>query len=302
MKSIWKGSISFALVSIQVKLYPAIRKKDISFKLLHKKDSSPIEYKRFCQAENVEVAWGDIARGFQYQKNKFVVINEEEFEKLPQKASHTISIEGFIEADEVEPIYFDKSYLLEPEEGSQRSYALLREAMRQTGKAALARVTLKEKEHMAVIRLYSGALLLNTLMYADEIANVEEISIPPAMDLKDAELSLAKELVTRFSSGFKPGQYKDTYREALMELINAKVEGRKIAVPPPPKGPAKVLSLMDALRKSLEKGRPGGVPAEAAKVQVSVARHEKKRHTAATEAPGHRAAGPERNTRVKTGR
>ncbi|MDA8155327.1 MAG: Ku protein [Actinomycetota bacterium] len=299
MKSIWKGSISFALVSIQVKLYPATHKKDISFKLLHKKDSSPIEYKRFCQAENAEVSWGDIVRGFQYQKNKFVVINEEEFEKLPQKASHSISIEGFIEADEVEPIYFDKAYLLEPEEGSQRSYALLREAMRQTGKAALARFTLKEKEHMAVIRLYSGALLLNTLMYADEIANVEEILTPPAMDLKDAELSLAKELVTRFSSGFRPGQYKDTYREALMELINAKVEGRKIAVPPP-KGPAKVLSLMDALRKSLEKGRSEGVSAEAAKVQPLEARHEKG-HPPAAEGPGHRA-GPERKTRVKTDR
>ena len=288
MKAIWKGSISFALVSIQVKLYTATHKKDISFKLLHKKDNSPIEYKRFCQAENAEVSWDDIERGFQYQKNKFVVVTEDEFEKLPQRASHAINIEGFIEAGEVEPIYYDKAYLLEPEEGSQRSYALFREAMKQTGKAALARFTLKEKEHMAVIRLYNEALLLNTLMYADEIANVGEISLPSAKDLKETELSLAKELVTRFASQFKPQEYKDTYREALMELINAKVEGRKISVPPP-KGPAKVVSLMDALRKSLEKGAiPQGTGSQAAP-KAAVARHP-------------RAAGPSRKTKVKASR
>jgi DNA end-binding protein Ku len=252
MKAMWKGTISFALISIPVKLYTATKKRDIPFHLLHKEDNSPVEYRRFCSSENKEVSWDDIVRGFEYQKKKYIVVAEEEFEKLPQKASKTISIEGFINEGEIQPIYFEKSYYLEPAEESLRQYALLREAMRRAGKVALARFTLREKEHMAVIRLREAALLLNTLFHADEIQDVQTLSLPAETGLNKSELDLAVELISRFSTSFKPQEYKDTYRESLMQLIQAKIEGKEVKIPPPP-APLKVISLMDALKKSLEK-------------------------------------------------
>ncbi len=257
----WKGSISFALISIPVKLYPATHRKDISFKLLHKTDATPVQYKKHCPVDDEDLSWEDIVRGYQYQRKKFVVITDEELEKIPEQASKTIGIEEFIDVGGVEPVYFDKSYFLEPAPGGERPYVLLREAMRRTGKAALARFTLKEKQHMSVIRLYGDALLLNTLLYHDEIANPVELAIPSALKLNETELSLAQELINRFSGRFEAEKYRDTYRESLMQLINAKIEGKEIRMPPPPEG-AKVLSLMDALRKSLEKkaGRAAAAP------------------------------------------
>jgi DNA end-binding protein Ku len=252
MKAMWKGTISFALISIPVKLYPATKKKDISFHLLHKEDNSPIEYRRFCSSENKEVSWDDLVRGFEYQKKKYVVVSEEEFEKLPQKASRTISIEGFINEGEIQPIYFEKSYYLEPSEESLRQYALLREAMKRAGKVALARFTLRDKEHMAAIRPREAALILNTLFYAEEIQDVKALSLPADTGLNKAELDLAVELISRFGTKFRPEEYKDTYRESLLQLIQAKIQGKEVRIPPPPV-PAKVISLMDALKKSLEK-------------------------------------------------
>lgn len=278
MKAMWKGTISFALISIPVKLYTATKKKDVSFRLLHREDNSPIEYKRFCSAENKEVPWEDMVRGYEYQKKKFVIVSEEEFEKLPQRVSKTITIEGFIDAPEVESIYFEKAYYLEPSEESMRPYALFREAMRRTGKVALARFTLREKEHMAVIRLYEGALLLNTLHYADEIEEPQALALPGDIALNKAELDLATELISRFTGKFTPATYRDTYREALMELIRARIEGKEVKIPPPP-APAKVVSLMDALRKSLEK--TAGVQAPAAREKEVRPRPEKKKRAKA---------------------
>jgi DNA end-binding protein Ku len=252
MKAMWSGNISFALISIQVKLYTASKSKDISFHLLHKKDNTPIEYQRWCPADKEVVPWSDIIRGYEYQKGRYVVVSEEELEKLPQRASKTISIENFIKTSEVEPAFYNKAYYLEPEEGSVKPYALLREAMRETGRVALAKITLREKEHLAVIRLYGqNLLMLNTLRYADEVVNPEALNIPAKTDLNKNELSLATELISRYTEKFNPAAYKDTYRETLMELIKAKIEGKEIKIPPP-KAPAKVISLMDALRKSLE--------------------------------------------------
>ena len=254
MKAVWKGSISFALVSIGVKLYPATYRKEVSFRLLHKADNAPIEYRRHCPADNRDLSLEDIVRGYEYRKRKFVVLTEEDFRSLPQSVSKAISVEGFIDQAQVAPIYFDKAYYLEPEEGSERPYALLAAAIMETGKVALARVTLKQREHLAVLGVREGALLLNTLLYHDEVAATSELNLPgPSIKPSREELSLAKELIGRFSRKFAPEQYKDTYRESLMGIINAKIEGREIkAAPPGPAGP-KVVSLMEALRRSLEK-------------------------------------------------
>jgi len=278
MKAIWTGTISFALISIPVKLYPATRKRDVSFHLLHKEDHSRVEYKRFCSAENREVSWDDIVRGFEYQKKKYVVLTEDELEKLPQKASKTIGIEGFIDEKELQPIYFEKTYYLEPSEESMRQYALLREAMERAGKVALARFTLKEKEHMAVIRLREDALLLNTLFYADEVQESQALSLPGDVGLNKTELELAIELISRFGAKFTPEAYKDTYRESVMELIRAKIEGKEFKIPPPP-APPKVISLMDALKKSLEK--TAAVEAPAAREKEARPRPERKKRAKA---------------------
>lgn len=263
MKAMWKGTITFALISIPVKLYTATKKRDISFRLLHKTDSSPIEYKRFCVAEDREVGWEDIVRGYEYQKKKFVIITDQELEKLPQEASKTINIQGFVDEGDIDPIYFNKAYYLEPAPEAARPYALLREAMKKSGKLALARFTLREKEHMCILRLEGDVLLLETLYYADEIQSPEALSVPAEAGLNEAEVSLAQELINRFTVPFRPQEYKDTYREALMKVIQAKTEGKEIVIPAPPK-PAKVINLMDALRKSLEKTAGVQAPGEKA--------------------------------------
>ena len=256
MKAIWKGSINFALVSIRVKLYTATHSREIFFKLLHKADNAPIEYRRHCPQDNKDLSWDEIVRGYEYRKRKFVVITGDEFKALPQFASRAINIEGFVGAGEIPPIYFDKVYYLEPDTGSERPYGLLRQALRETGKTAIARVALKEKEHLATLGVHGDVLLLHTLLYQDEVSDAGELNIPEVKPNKD-ELSLAKELINRFAVKFDPSRYKDTYREALMSVINAKIEGREIKLAPSaPAGP-KVVSLMEALRKSLEKG-PGG--------------------------------------------
>ena len=255
MKAIWKGSINFALVSIRVKLYTATQRKEISFKLLHKTDNTPIEYKRHCPQDNKDLSWQEIVRGYEYGKRKFVIMTGDEFKALPQFASKAINIEGFVEAGEIPPIYFDKVYYLEPDTGSERPYGLLREAIRETGKTAIARVALKEREHLAALGVRGDVLLLHTMLYQEEVIDPRELIIPEVKPGGD-ELDLAKELINRFSVKFDPSRYKDTYREALLSVINAKIEGREIkSAPAAPAGP-KVVSLMEALRKSLEKKPP----------------------------------------------
>ena len=264
MKAIWKGSINFALVSIRVKLYTATQKKEISFKLLHKTDNGPVEYKKHCPLDNKDLSWEEIVRGFEYRKKKYVVITGEEFKALPQLASKSINIEGFVGAGEIPSIYYDKVYFMEPDAGSERPYGLLREAIKETGKTAIARVALTEKEHLAALVIHGDVLLLQTLLYQEEVAGTKELNIPQVEPNKD-ELSLAKELINRFAVKFDPARYKDTYREALMNVINAKIEGKEIqAAPAAPAGP-KVVSLMDALRKSLEKEKQQKSPAGEAK-------------------------------------
>ena len=254
MKAIWKGSINFALVSIGVKLYPATYRKEVSFRLLHRADNAPIEYRRHCSVDNKDLSIEEIVRGYEYRKRKFVVLTEEDFRGLPQFASKAIRVEGFIDPAQVAPVYFDKAYYLEPDEGSETPYALLAAAMKETGKAALARAVLKQREHLAIIGVRDGALLLSTLLYHDEVASTSELNLPgPSVKPSREEISLAKELIGRFSRKFATEEYKDTYREALMGVINAKIEGRQIkAAPSGPAGP-KVVSLMEALKRSLER-------------------------------------------------
>jgi len=252
MKALWKGTISFALVSIPVKLYSATHKKDIAFHMLHKKCSTPLNYERHCSTCNATIPWEDVTHGYEYEKGKFVIINDEELERIPVRASKSIEILRFVDIREIEPIYFDKSYYLEPAEGGERAYALLREVIKDSGKVALAKITFKDKEHVAAIRIFKDVLLLCTLFYADELIKSETLNIPRRIDLDPKELDLAKELVRHFLGRLEIEAYHDEFREAVMELIKTKVAGKEIKVAPE-KEVSKVVSLMEALKKSLEK-------------------------------------------------
>lgn len=257
MKALWKGNISFALVNIPVKLYGATHRKDLEFHLLHKKCSTPLHYERYCTTCKTDVAWEDTVHGYEYEKGKFVVITEEEMEHIPVRTSKSIDILRFVDPQDIDPLYYDRSYYLEPVEGGERAYALLRETMKASNRIAFAKITFKEKEHVAIIRLYHDTLMLQTLFYSEEIVKPETLNIPKKIALDPKELSLAQELVRHFTGRFNIEAYHDEYRESLMELIKAKIAGKEIKVAPK-REVEKVVSLMDALKKSLEKKRKAG--------------------------------------------
>lgn len=254
MKAVWKGNLSIALVTIPVKLYTATQKKDIHFRMLHKKCSSPLTYERFCPTCNEEVPWEDVVHGYEYEKGKFVIISDEEIDRIPIKTSKNIEILCFVDISKVPAIYFEKAYYLEPAEGGEKAYALFREVMKTLSKVALAKVTMREKEHIAIVNVYNNILVLHTLYYSDEVVDYEKLNIPKEIEFDRRELELAQELIQHFSGEFEIESYRDELREAIMDLIKQKIEGKEIKIAPK-KEVEKVLGLMDALKMSLERGK-----------------------------------------------
>lgn len=252
MKAIWKGNLSLALVTIPVKLYSATQKKDIHFRMLHKKCSSPLTYERFCPTCNEKVPWEDVVHGYEYEKGKFVIITDEEIDRIPIKTSKNIEIQCFVDISKVPAIYFEKAYYLEPAEGGEKAYALFREVMKALSKVALAKVTMRDKEHVAIVNVYNDILVLHTLYYADEVVDTQKLNVPKEMEFDRKELELAEELIKHFSGEFEIENYKDELRESIMELIRQKIEGKEIRIPPK-KEVEKVIGLMEALKMSLEK-------------------------------------------------
>lgn len=252
MKALWRGSISFALVNIPVKLYSATHKRDVGFHLLHGKCSTRLRYERFCETCKTEVPWEEAVHGYEYEKDKYVVVTDEDIERLPVETSKSIDIMRFVSEEEIDPIYYDNAYYLEPEEGGERAYALLRETMKGAQRAALAKISFREKEHVAVLRVRDEALALHTLFYEDEIEKPASLNIPKKAALDSKELALAGDLVRHFHGGFNIEAYHDQFREELMKLISARIAGKEIKAAPR-KEVKKVVSLMDALKKSLEK-------------------------------------------------
>lgn len=260
MRSIWKGSISFGLVHIPVRLFAATENRMVQFNLLHRRCGTRVRYRRWCDHCNVELAQEDIARAYQWAPDQYVVVEEADLENLPLPTAKTVAIQSFVRLDSIDPIYFDRTYYLEPVEGGGRAYGLLREAMRQTGRAAVAKVALRNKESLACVRVYDDrALALETMHRPDEI---RATGILPGLEGADApadprELALAVDLIDRLTGPFEPDQYRDEYREALLALIEARVRGQQITVPPArPEAP--VIDLMEALRASLQQAEQGG--------------------------------------------
>lgn len=274
MRAIWKGSISFGLVNIPIALYPATRKEDLKFRLLRKKDLSPVNYKRVAAKDGKEVPWDEIVKGYEYEKGKFVVLNEKDFQRVDLEATQTVDIKDFVDLDEIDPMYFYKPYYLEPQKGGDKAYALLREALSDGKKVGIAKVVIKTRQYLAGVKALKDALVLELMHFAEELADAEKLHVPKKTTVGKREKDMAEALVKSMTSKWDPEKYKDDYRDALMEVIEEKVEsgGEEIEEKPKEKKPStKVIDLVAVLQESL-KAQSGGKKKGVAKK----AKHHKK--------------------------
>ncbi len=253
MRSMWSGSISFGLVNIPVKLYSATRESTIDFDLLHKEDLSPIRYRKVCEREGKEVPNEEIVRGYEYRKDEYVIISDEDFQKVSPKRNRMIEISEFVSEDEVNPIYFEKPYYLEPDKGADKPYALLREALRESGKVAVATFILRSRERLGIVKVIRDILVLAQIRFDADIVKPEGLRIPEAAIAGEGEIDLALTLIQHLTKTFKPEDYRNTYNEELMGLIEAKAEGRVPVSRGEEPMPTKIVDLMEVLKASLEK-------------------------------------------------
>ncbi|TNJ66778.1 Ku protein [Paenibacillus hemerocallicola] len=263
MHTVWKGAISFGLVHVPVKMFSATEDKDISMKYIHKACGTPLSYVRTCQHCEQAVEWEQISRGYEYEPGRFVLFEKEELDALSE-ASKEIKILDFVDLKEIDPIYFQKTYYLAPGETGSNAYSLLLEAMRQSGKIGIAKVSIRSKSSMAAIRVIEDCIAMETIFYPDEIRSITQVpNLPENPAVNDKELTMAKMLIEQLSTPFEPGKYKDDYRDKVMNMIQQKVAGEEIRVAPEaPK--TNVIDLMAALQASLEAAKPSSVPTEAA--------------------------------------
>ena len=252
LRSMWKGSVSFGLVTIPVKLYAATESKDLRFNLLHAECQTPIQYRKFCPNCEREIAAEEIVKGYEFERGRYVTVAEEEFESIPVAAKRTLEIVGFVRLDEIDPVYYDKTYYLEPGEGGAKAYALLRHAMEQTGRVAIARVVIRSKESLAALRVFqSGVLAMETMHFPDEVRSVAGLTGITAPELRPQEVEMATGLIESLTMPFEPSRFDNEYRQALLELIQAKVQGQEIDTEAPPPERGRVVDLMEALRASI---------------------------------------------------
>ena len=252
-RAIWKGSISFGLVTIPVEVHTGVRDHRPRFRLLHADDRSPVTFERVCQREGRAVAWEDLVKGYEYEKGRFVVLTKEDFKAAALEKHKRIDILDFVKADEIDDRYFDTAYYILPGSGGERAYALLREALRKTGWIGVAKIILRDAQHLAAVEVIEQALVLTMMRYADELVDIGKFSFPPAGTVKKAELDMAKALIEGLAGKWQPEKYTDDYRDNLMRVIKARMKGvqpRLKDTGEPVRG--EVVDLMERLRKSLE--------------------------------------------------
>ena len=252
MRAMWKGSISFGLVNIPVKLISASHEKEFSFKMLHKKDMSEIRYAKMCKVEDKEIPWNEIVKGYEYKPGEFITIEDEDFKKVNLKKSSSIDIIHFIKEEEIDTIFYVKPYFLEPEKNGAGAYTLLLEALKKSKKVGICKFVLHNREHLAVIKPFENAIILNELRYVDELSKVKDLNIPARAKTSPQEMTIAIKLIDHMTTKFVPSEFKDTYTEDLRDMINKKGKGKKIT----PKGhevkPSKIVDIMSLLKQSLE--------------------------------------------------
>lgn len=260
-RSIWKGSIAFGLVNIPVELHTAVRDSRPRFRLLHAADESPVQYERVCRREGKPVAWEDLVKGYEYEKGQYVILTKDDFKTAALEKTRTIDIRDFVDPDEIDERYFETPYYLLPGKGAERSYALLREAVRESGKVGIGTMILREAQHLAALEVIEDALVLTMMRYHDELADISDLPLPSAGGLRKPELAMARQLIDHLSGSWDPSKYTDEYRDNLMRLIKAKMKGKRPALKEQTVDrPANVVDLMERLRASL-----AGSPAKGTK-------------------------------------
>jgi DNA end-binding protein Ku len=276
MRAIWKGSISFGLVNIPIALYPATRKEELKFRLLRKSDFSPVNYKRVAEKDGKEVPWNQIVKGYEYDKGKYIVLKDEDFQRVDLEATQTVDIQDFVDLDEIDPVFFYKPYYLEPQKGGDKAYALLRDSLQESKKVGIAKVVIKTRQYLAGVKPEDGALVLELMHFAEELADTSKLHIPKKVEVGKREMNMATQLIDSMSSKWSPDKYRDEYRDALMEVIEEKVEAGGKEIEEKPKKaptPTKVIDLVEVLQKSLEQT---GRAKKKTKAQAKHAHHEKK--------------------------
>jgi DNA end-binding protein Ku len=271
MRAIWKGTISFGLVSIPISLFPATRREELKFRLLRKADLSPVNYKRVAEADGREVPWDQIVKGYEYEKERFIVIKEEDFARVDVEATQTVDIINFVRLTEINPLLFSKPYYMQSEKGGDKAYALLRDALVDSGKIGIAKVVIKERQHLAAVKPQQNGLMLELMRFPDEIVDLTEFRAPAAQAPGGPEKRMARQLIDSMSQKWHPELYHDDYHEALKKLIDEKVRhgSKDLPAPKHARKPSNVVDLVSVLQQSIRatqnKSRSKNVPATARK-------------------------------------
>jgi len=305
MRAIWKGAVSFGLVSIAVKLFSATEEKDIRFHQVHRTDGGRIKYKRTCSIDGEEVTYDDIAKGYDIGGGETVILTDEDFADLPLTTSRAIDVLQFVPADQIDPIMFAKAYYLEPEGQAAKPYVLLRDALQDADRVAIVKIALRQREQLATLRVRDDVLVLNTMLWPDEVRTVDFGFLDEDIETRPAELAMASSLIDSMAGSFKADEFTDNYRAALQEVIDAKVEGREIVQPEESEeAPAAAVDLMAALKASVERAKKarGEAPEARAKAveatPITAAKSSSSR-TATKSATAKKAAAPAKSTAKK---
>lgn len=254
MRAIWKGSISFGLVSIPISLMPATRREELKFRLLRKSDLSPINYKRIAEADGKEVPWDQVVKGYEFAKGEFVVVTDEEFEKADVEATQTVDIMNFVELEQIDPLFFYKPYYMQAEKGGEKAYSLLRNALLASRKIGIAKVVIKVRQHLAAIKAQDNGLMLELMHFPEELVDASEFKAPKPAAASKAEMNMATQLIQSMTSEWNPEAYHDDYREKLEKMIEEKVRhgGEKRPAQKKPRKPSNVIDLVSVLQQSIK--------------------------------------------------
>jgi DNA end-binding protein Ku len=290
-RAMWKGAISFGLVTIPVAVYPATEEKTLRFNQLHDEDGGRIRYKRVCEKDGEEVSYEHIVKGYEVEKDRYVILTDDDFDAVPVASSRAIDIVQFVDIDEIDPMLFKKSYYLVPEETGAKAYALLREAMKEDDRVGIAKVSFRDREHIAALRFKDDAFVLETMFWPDEIREADFGGVDVAADVRDQELTMARQLIDSLTSDWAPDQFHDAYRDALVQIVEAKLNGQEIEVVEPEPA-AKVVDLMEALKASVAAAKKdAGAEKPAAKKKAAAKKTTTKKPAAKKPAARRKAVG-----------